>query len=343
MKNKIFVFALAFSAAVSLFAAHLQNESPQPSASAGYSVTLGAFIEPKQVPVNRTAILTLRLTWEGALDSVVVGEVFEPILSNLEITGTSTSNKVVGTQTGTQSIKEIRYTLKPKSLGMGYIDSVRVNYEDRKAGVVHQLKTQRLSVEAIDPVPEKQGGSRLWLWAILFICFITGTFGGAMAFLKSRKRKPRETAPIQKPAEETYLDSLKEKVDLQSENRQDAFVTLSKLFRQYLSDKFGIAALEATTKELLGTLRNSGVEENLLRKCEAIFEKADVIKFSGRKASQAELEEAYTTVESVFESKLAEERLQLQRVQEEALRQAREKGNWLKRIFTIRKTEQHRK
>jgi hypothetical protein len=338
MGMKTVIFALAITAGDSLLAVPVKPEPPRNPASTGYSVTLGASVEPKRVPLNRNTALTIRLTWEGALDSIVVGEVAEPVLSNLEITGTSTSNRVVGTQTGPQSVKEITYMLRPKSLGMGYVDSIRVIYEDRKAGVVHQLKTQRLSAEAVDPIPEKQGGSRIWVWLLLTACFAAGAAGGVALFQKSKRRKTQEAVPPPKPAEETYLVSLKEKVDLKSENLQDAFVALSKLFRRYLSEKFGVSALEATTKELPGMLQNSGMEENLLRKCQAIFEKADVIKFSGRKASQAELDEAYTTVESVFESKLAEERLRLQKIQEEALRKEKNGGNRLKRIFTIRKS-----
>jgi hypothetical protein len=311
-------------------------QSPPSGAPAGTGVSLSASVEPKRVPLNRTAELTVRLTWEGALDSLMISEVEEPVLSNLEITGTSTSNRVEGTAGGSKSVKEIAYTFRPKSLGMGYIDSIRVAYEDLRSGVVHQLRTQRLSVEVVDPLPETGGRSRLWLWAALIVCFAAGVLGGAAFFLKSRARKPHEAAPVPKPAEETFLESLKVSIgpgDPGSGNSREAFAPLSKLFRQYLSEKFKIAGLEATTQELIHALRQSGVEDGLLRKCKAFFEKADVIKFSGQKASQAEFDDAYTTVESVLESKLAEERLREQALREEALKQAREKGGWLKRLI----------
>lgn len=303
---------------------------------AGIDVRLGASVQPERVPLNRTVELTVRLAWTGALDSVLIGEVEEPVLSNLEIVGTTTSNRVEGTADGSRSVKEIAYTLRPKSLGMGYIDSIRVSYEDRRSGVVHQLKTQRLSVEAVDPVPEKAGGSRIWLWVILVVCFAAGAIGGAAVFLKSSGRKPAEPAPVPKLAEETCLESLKSMRGTGSagaEDSRDSFAPLSKLFRQYLSEKFRIAGLEATTGELVKALRLSGVEEGLLRKSEAFFEKADVIKFSGQGASRTEFEDAYTTVESILEGKLSEERLRLQASREEALKQAREKGGWFKRLI----------
>jgi hypothetical protein len=311
----------------------VSGQSPSSSSKDGYSVTLGASVQPKRIPLNRTAELTVRLTWEGALDSLVLGEVEEPALSNLEIAGTSTSNRVEGTASGSRSVKEIAYTIKPKSLGMGYIDSIRVSYEDRRSRFVHQVRTQRLSVEAVDPVPESRGGSRFWLWALLIVCFAAGLFGGAAFFLKSRTRKPLETAPAPEPIEETYLESLKAVSGANADDRREALVPLSKLFRRYLSEKFGIPALEATTGELLGALKNSGVEEGLLGKCRAFFEKADVIKFSGQKATPAEFDAAYTAVESVLESKLAEERRRIQDLREAALKQAEQKTNWFRRLI----------
>jgi len=303
---------------------------------AGTAVKLGASVEPARVPLNRTVELTVRLAWTGALDSVLIGEVEEPVLSNLEIAGTSTSNRVEGTAGGSRSVKEIVYTLRPKSPGMGYIDSIRVAYEDRRSGVVHQLKTQRLSVEAVDPVPEKAERSRIWLWVILIACFAAGAIGGAAVFLKSARRKPAGPALVPSLTEETFLESLKSKIGPGTQGAGDsreAFAPLSKLFRQYLSEKFKIKGLEATTGELTMALRLSGVEESLLKRCEAFFEKADVIKFSGQGASRSEFEDAYTTVESILETKLSEEKLRLQASREEALKQAREKGGWFKRLI----------
>jgi histidinol dehydrogenase len=47
-----------------------------------------------------------------------------------------------------------------------------------------------------------------------------------------------------------------------------------------------------------------------------LLNKADVIKFSGQEATQAELEEAYTTVETVFESHLAQAKKEILENQE---------------------------
>jgi hypothetical protein len=309
------------------------GQAGRAGAAEGYSVTLGATIEPKRVPLNRTASLTVRLSWEGALDSVLVGEVVDPALSNLEIAGTSVTNRTVGTATGVQSIKEIVYLLRPKSLGMGYIDSLAVAYQDLKAGVLHTLKTPRLAVEAVQSVPERTGHSKLWLWIFLIAGFLAGTLGGAALFLRSKIRKPAEPEQVQRLLEETTLDELKGTGALHADDREGAFAALSKLFRQYLAAKYGIQALEATTPDLLAALGRAELDASLLRRCEAFFEKADLIKFSGQKASPQELDEAYTAVESVLESKCLEEQLRLRGEREAALRQRRENRNPIQRII----------
>jgi hypothetical protein len=303
----------------------------------GAAVTLGASLDATAVPLNRAVVLTVRLSWEGALDSVLIGEVSDPVLTNLEITGTSTSNRTVGTAEGASSVKEIAYTLRPKSLGMGYIDSLTVTVRDLKAGADRLMRTPRLSVMAVEPVPEKSGKSGLPAGILIAAFFLAGAAAGVTQWRRSRRGKRETPQPAEPPAEQRFLASLKETVRLHGDSREDAFASLSKLFRQYLSEKYGVPALEATTRELIGSLQAAGAEEGLLRKCESFFGRADEVKFSGRKASQAELDEAYTVVESVFESNLVEAQLRMQKDSEESMKQTVRSGGpvrrFLRRIF----------
>jgi hypothetical protein len=305
------------------------------SEPSGYSVSIGASVEPKRVPLNRPVTVTVRLTWEGALDSVVIGEATDPALSNLEVVGTSTRNATEGTTGGSRSVKEIQYTLRPKSLGMGYIDSVAVAYQDLKSGATHVMRTGRLSVEAVQPVPEKARGKGRWWLILLAVCFCAGAAGGAALYRRSRTRQPAASAqPAAPTIEETALETIRTCL---GENRDDpsaAFQGVSKAFRQYLSQKFGVSALEATTPDLIAALRGATGDETMLRRCEAFLEKADVIKFSGRQAPPHELDDAVSAAQSLLEFKLAEEQARLQRASEEATRrQADETLNPIRRLI----------
>lgn len=300
----------------------------------GSAVTLRASLDSTAVPLNRTVTLTVRLSWEGPLDSVLIGEAADPVLSNLEITGTSASNRTVGTADGAASVKEIAYTLRPLSLGMGYIDSLTVTVRDLKAGTDRRMTAPRLSVTAVAPVPVKSGNRGLLTWLMLGAIFAAGAAAGVRVWKKRAGRQAAETPKTaEPPLEERYLNTLKETVRLHGDQREDAFASLSRLFRQYLSEKYKVPALEATTAELIASLRTAGEEEALARKCESFFGRADEVKFSGRKASQDELDESYTIVESLFESKLVEAQLRMRKEQEAPAKQDTRTGGPFRRLI----------
>lgn len=269
-------------------------------------VTLSTQVSSKTVPLNREVKLIIRLSWEGEINHVEIGEVEEPVLTNFEIIGTATSNKVTNLPEGKRVIKEIIYNLQPKTLGMGYVETVRLNYSDILKDQNHTLHTERISIEVISPVQEKGHSSLSTLWMV-FVVLIVFIIIIILVLVKIKEKKKRTEPEEEKIVlEEKYLNELKNKVDLKTSDRSTAFIQISKLLRQYIADKFDISALEVTTKELLEKLQESSLDENILKKCELLFTKADLVKFSGQEAEQSELDEIYTTVETIFESTLIE-------------------------------------
>lgn len=292
-----------------------QEVSPADSVLIETNVSLSTLVEPKCVPLNRPLTFTIRISWEGDLDLIEIGEVEELLLTNFDIIGTASANRVNGTARGQRAIKEIAYTLQAKTLGMAYIESVGLSYEDKRTGKSHSLITQRVGVEVISPVPEEGEKRGWWVWIATVGVVFTGFF--CFLFLKRKQSRGKEAEEeVEQIIEEAYLEELKETVDLKDKDRRESFTVLSKLFRKYLSKKYGISALEATTQELMKTLEEEGLEESLTRKCEALMKKADVVKFSGQEASQAELEEAYTAVETVLESHIVQAKEKLQEIEE---------------------------
>lgn len=269
-------------------------------------VTLSTLVSPERVPLNRQATLTVRIAWEGDLDLIVIGDVEEPILTNFDIVGSSSTNRISGTAEGRRAVKEIAYILQPRGLGMAYVEPVGLSYEDLRTGKTHSLMTQRVGVEAISPVAEPGEMPRWWIWAAAGIILVS--FFVFMLIRMSRLRQADDVDIVVRIIEETYLEDLKSQVDLKSADRREGLTAVTRLFRKYLSDKYDISAMEATTAELVKALEDAGLDANLLKKCESLFERADVVKFSGQEASQAEFEEAYTTVETILESHLAKEK-----------------------------------
>ena len=265
-------------------------------------VTLSAKVSQNEVPFNRTLDYIITLAWSGNLNDIEMGDVEEPVLSNFDILGTAASNKTIVTASGPQAVKQIIFTLKPKTLGMGYVEPVAVTYHDTKSDSDYHLISMRIGVKVEAPVTEPGQHNMHWFFfisgALLFILAV----GAGYWIFNSRKKKeiPEEVQPM---IEERYLAELKQTIDLKAPDRRQTFTALSKLFRKYLSEKYAISGLEATTSELIGQLRNE-LDESQITACEALFAKADVVKFSGQNAEQSELERAYTTVENVLEGNL---------------------------------------
>jgi len=297
-----------------IFQGNAEVFSSQDSLSNKTEVSLSTLVEPRRVPLNRTFTFRVQVSWQGDLDLIEIGNVEEPLLTNFDIVGTSSSNRVVGTATGKKAVKEIAYTLKPKTLGMGYIEAVGLTYTDKTTGKEYHLKTQRVGVEVISPVPEKGESVKWWIWVVVGIVLLGS--GGSVLLLYKKTHPTEKEEKVEEIVEESYLKELKQTVNLEQGDGREAFTILSKLFRKYLSEKYNISALEATTEELLSALKEQGLEESLIRRCETLFKKTDVVKFSGQDATQAELEEAYSTVETILESHLAQTKELIQRMEE---------------------------
>jgi len=287
---------------------HAQADAPPPAQAAPISVSLSASIDPKTVPLNRTVLLRIEVSWEGNLDQVAIGQVTEPVLSNLDIVGTTASNRVLALTSGQRAVKELTYTLRPKALGMGYVEPVTLSYEDRSTQKVENLKTQRLSVEVVSAVPEDEAGLpgwTVWLLGGLLVVLTALSF----AWLRSRRRSPEPAAsePVQL-LEESYLAILRADGGPNPASTAEGFAKLSKLLRRYLAARYGLPALEVTTEELLADLPQSGLEPDVVSRCQTLLTTADVVKFSGQEVPPAEFQLAYTTVESLLERNLAESR-----------------------------------
>lgn len=272
---------------------------------AEYSVKIATKIEPNHVPMNREVIFTVQVSWQGDMDRIEIEEVEEPLISHLEIVGTASTNHVLGGTAGSKAVREIIYTLKPTTLGMAYIEFVGLRYEDKLTGESHLLRTERVGIEVLPPVKE-HAPNRLpwWVIVILLTCI-----AAAILWIVLRRNTSRHTKDNEEDKslpEETYLSELKTTVSLKEGDRRQAFSALSKLFRRYLAETYHIQAMEATTESLLLDLTQLQLDESTMRKFEALFKEADVIKFSGQEATQDALESAYTTVELFLESRLAD-------------------------------------
>ena len=274
-----------------------------PTSESGIKLT--AIVDKNKVPLNRNLTLTIRLKWYGNLDRYDIHQFDNPIVENLEIVGTGSSNKVANIDGRATAVQEYEFVLKPKSLGMAYIEGVIIKYTDMETNADFRLVTNRIPVEVIDPVPESGQHSSLF-WIIIAAMLLLAA-GGSYYFLVIRKKQKAEQAvEVEIPLEEKYLQELRENVDLSdlALDVDSAFSTIYKLLRRFLNEKFALPGLEASTGEVIDALQNLRVEERVINEISDVLRTADVIKFSGGGGNRTDLERAFTIFEATLQKSL---------------------------------------
>lgn len=264
-------------------------------------IKVSAFADQPTVPFNRTVQVTVRLEWFGDLDRYEITDVENVTAQNLEVVSNSSANKVAVVNGRNLAIHDFQYTMKPVSLGMGYVNGLTIRYTDSSNQKQYRLFTNRVEIKVLDPVSEP--GSRLWIVYVLAFLAVAAVAGYAIMMVKKKKalEQQRRQAEVERnrPVEEHYLLALKEQVPLDRNDLDigQALSRLSKLVRRYWAEKYAMPGLEATTAQFLSGLKSQKIEERVAREVQEILETADVAKFSGTNANRPTLERLYTLFE----------------------------------------------
>ncbi|MFQ5649347.1 MAG: BatD family protein [bacterium] len=263
-------------------------------------VKVTARVSRKVVPQNETLILAIKVTWKGDLDRFEIEKVERPVLTNLEVVGNSSSNQV-RQDSVMRAIKTFEYILRPQELGMAYIDGSIITYKDLETEEEHTLVTQRLDVRVTDPIIE---GNNHVLILVASGLLVLGAVAAVSVTVVRRKRakeadeKRRALEAV--PVEERFLSELEACVNLNDVNAGEAFASLARVFKKYLSEKYRIPAMGLTTQEICHELNKLAVEDRSVRHAEEVLNSSDVAKFSGGQVERATLERAYTLVEDIL-------------------------------------------
>jgi hypothetical protein len=306
-----FIALASISAAFFLWPLRLLGQTPfvapADSLRAPARVEIEAAAESEEVPLNRLAVFTIKLKWQGRLPDIEFDPPEPPRLSNFTIAGSSSSNWVGVENSQPASIKTFAYSLRPEGLGMGYIEGMRVSYFDKGTAEKHSLHTSRLSLKVIDPLPEPdEAPLGLALAVGLLFCAALVALVFQLEARAKKKEAARLMAAAQKPLEQEFLEELKNTIDINTTEMKEAFATLSRLLRRYLNRRYSIAAQGVSTQEAVEAFRQATAAEGRASDeqtahVEEVLQTCDLFKFSGEAGEPARLARVYALTENFLQ------------------------------------------
>ncbi len=267
-------------------------------------VRVTSSLDAEDVAQNRARSYTVTVNWQGDLDRFEVVKVETPVLTNLDVVATASSNWVGDRGDGQEVVKTYEFTLAPQEMGMAYIDGALVEYRDNAVDRVERLMTNRIAVRVTEPILERD--TALYLRITLGILMLGCLAVVAVITLRRRRRARAESQAkeTEQTLEERYLDKMRTSVLLGKQSNSESFAILSRMLRKYLSEKCDLSLMGMSTDEVRTCLLQGAVDREIVEHSDEVLRASDVARFSGGDVDRASLDRAYTLVEGILQNGL---------------------------------------
>jgi len=179
------------------------------------------------------------------------------------------------------------HALPPFSLRCVLSDGTEISAESEAipVSVVSVIDDDAEDIRDLKSPVDVAGGAPWYVWLIAGLVLLAVA---AAVFLYIRRRRNREdpqgTVPaIERLPEEFALEELEQlaRKEWLAQGRVKAhYSALSEILRRYLSARYGIAAMEYTTSELMAALNALRVGHEESRVVRVLFEECDMVKFA---------------------------------------------------------------
>lgn len=277
-----------------------QLASPLCLAQSVDEVKLSARLASVEIPINREGLLIVEARWVGKPGDITIEAIDSPTLTNLKLVSTATSNQVLRENDALVTLRRYEFYLKGETLGMAYIDDVRLRYRDAN-GDENTLRTARLQLKITDPVSEPMKNYILPITAA-GVALLVVAAAGVLLLNERRKKRAREAdeASVKISMEEQYRDKLQKTVDLHASDLAEQYNKLAILLRSYLNESLAPESTGRTTQELVEQLHEMQVEMNKVASIQEILQACDLVKFSGGSADPNQITRLYTLFEDLL-------------------------------------------
>ncbi len=252
-------------------------------------ISLHTYLEKSDVPVNREVVYHVELSWKGDLHQYQIQKIGEPVLSNLKLRGSGSSNRFyVDDQGQPRSVKRITYYFTPQGMGMAYIDGVSVQYTAAGSEQTETLFAQRLGVKITERISEPGEGIPTGTIVIIVLALVFVGVVGFFIFKYFRIRNAQQEAQEEEiSAEAKCLEEIEAITRSDEQDLNAKFIRLSRTLEKYLTEKRNLAP--GSNYELVkADLESVGFKPDLLEKLERFYRQSELSKFAGEPISESD-------------------------------------------------------
>ncbi|NOX88575.1 MAG: hypothetical protein GXO77_06085 [Calditrichaeota bacterium] len=296
MKTSIY-FSLMFFLLTGIgFAQNTQTDS------LNSEIQLRTYLEKEPVPLNDEVVYQVELSWVGKLNRYRILEISNPVLTNLKLRGSGSSNRFyLDDNNQPHSLKKITFYFTPLEMGMAYIDGITIKYQDAVLNQTGQLMSQRIGVKITEPTSRPGEGMRWGKMLVIFlaILFIFTVIYSIIRYFQQKKKQEIQEEP-QQTVEEEFLQTVKQNIRADNGIPEKKFNELMDITKQYLRKRFDLPA-GAEFFEIKIVLEKASVPQQVLSKLEQFYQRAELVKFAGEPVNETELHFFIDTVELLLQ------------------------------------------
>jgi hypothetical protein len=268
-----------------------------PSAPEWGDIQIKGELSAETIPQNDSLVFTVRIVLRGNPDDYAISDPGNPSVANLSLIATSQGNRTESDTEGVRLIKEYRYTYKPETIGMAYINPFRIQYIYVPNGVNRNIATSRLEIKITDPILPKK---RVKIWPyIIGIVILAGATAVIVSRIRSKKIAEAETENVRSP-EEIARESMRKAKKTATDNPENLIGALSRILTIYITNKYGIDARSMSDEKVVEALEMKGVPPAILKNIGKSLDIADKVRFAAMSANTGDADIVELGIESLI-------------------------------------------
>ncbi len=237
-------------------------------------VRIETWVNLTEVPMNDSVLLAVKMYIRGNHEAIELFQPAIPEVSNFTICGSGSSIE----STPGERIVSTLYYLKPKSIGMGYIEPIKTGYQEIASGLSETMLTQRLSIKIIESSIQEETS-----FALAYILLVGLAFIGGLGFWIYRKKSQSPSGNLvegEQPNDirATVLNALKD-LDALKYDPREKVERAYRMVLQYLRDILGLSP-GVNGRAIVEFLRQKGMGDSQLIEIQDFFDQCEMINYS---------------------------------------------------------------